>query len=51
MEKALKRLRNLAYQNRYAGLMEDYKLAQDALDALERIEQPELFGETDADAG
>jgi hypothetical protein len=49
IEKALKRLRHLAYQCRYGGLMSDYELAQDALAALERVQQPRLFGENDAE--
>jgi hypothetical protein len=49
IEKALKRLRTLAYQCRYGGLMDDYELAKDALAALERVQQPRLFGENDAE--
>jgi hypothetical protein len=50
IEKALKRLRHIARQHRYGGMMEDYELAQDALSALERVRQP-LFGDADVDAG
>lgn len=40
---ALQRLRRIAYQRRYGGLMADWKLAQEALAALERVEQPALW--------
>ena len=52
IERALKRLRTLAYSYRYAGLMNDYVLAQEALAALERIRDPQLsfeFGGADVD--
>jgi len=40
---ALERLRRIAYQRRYGGLMRDWKLAQRALTALDRVEHPPLF--------
>jgi len=40
---ALQRLRRIAWQRRYGGLMRDWKLAKEALAALERVEQPPLF--------
>ena len=40
---ALQRLRRVAWQRRYGGLLRDWKLAQEALAALERVEQPPLF--------
>jgi len=42
IRQALKRLRHLAYQYRYGGLQDDYQLSQQALAALERIEDPQL---------
>jgi len=43
IRKALKALRRLAASFRYGGLGELYKLAGEALEALERIEKPELL--------
>lgn len=43
VRKALKALRRLAGSFRYGGLAHLYELAGDALDALDRIERPELL--------
>jgi len=40
---ALERLRRIAWQRRYGGLAGDYRLAQEALAALDRVEQPPLW--------
>ena len=53
VEMALRRFRSIANHRRYGGLMADYKLAQKALAALERMKEPQLrleFGEVDAHA-
>jgi len=46
---ALQRLRRVAWQRRYGGLLRDWKLAKEALAALERVEQPPLFTGTEVE--
>jgi hypothetical protein len=42
VDDALRRYRNLALSFRRGGLGEDYELAKEALEALERIRNPKL---------
>lgn len=43
IREALRRYNRLALSYRYGGLGCDYRLAQQALDALERVRQPTLW--------
>jgi len=48
LRRALERYRRIAWQHRRGGLADDYNLAQEALTALEKIRQPKLFEDTNA---
>jgi len=41
--KALSGFREITFNHRYGGMIKQYQLAQQAIEALKRIEQPELI--------